>query len=71
MLHYAILFFILAVISAFLGFGSLAGTFSLLAKILSIVFAISLIISLIHYFFPKSLMISGLIDLVRYFFSKK
>jgi len=71
MLHYAILFFILALISAFLGFGGLAGAFSLLAKILSVVFVISMIISLIYHFFPKSLMISGLVDLVRYFFSKK
>jgi len=71
MLHYVVLFFILAVVSAFLGFGGLAGAFSLVAKILSGVFVISLLVSLIGHFFPKSWMISGLIDLMRGFFSKK
>jgi len=53
MLNYVITFFILAVVSAVLGFGNLAGTFSLIAKILSGIFVISLIISLIRHIFPK------------------
>jgi uncharacterized membrane protein YtjA (UPF0391 family) len=52
MLYYVVVFFILAVVSAFLGFGNLAGTFSQIAKILSVVFMISLIISLIRHFLP-------------------
>jgi len=53
MLHYIVLFFILAVGAGFLGFGGLAGAFSLAAKVLCGVFVISLIISLIRHFFPK------------------
>lgn len=53
MLYYVVVFFILAVASAFLGFGNLAGTFSQIAKILSVVFMISLIISLIRHFLPR------------------
>lgn len=49
MLHYILIFFLLAVISACLGFGGLAGTFSQIAKVLSIFFLISLVISFVHY----------------------
>jgi uncharacterized membrane protein YtjA (UPF0391 family) len=49
MLSYIFAFFILAVVSAFLGFGNLAGTFSQVAKILSGLFLLSLIFSLIRY----------------------
>ena len=51
MLHYAVIFFILAIISAFLGFGNLAGTFSQLAKILTGIFVISFVISLMRHLF--------------------
>ncbi len=51
MLYYVVVFFILAVVSASLGFGNLAGTFSQIAKILSIVFVIALIISVIRHLF--------------------
>ena len=47
MLHYVIIFFILAVVSSFLGFGNLAGTFSQIAKILAVIFLGLLILSLI------------------------
>ena len=35
MLHYAIVFLIISLIAAFLGFGSLAGTAALIAKVCS------------------------------------
>lgn len=54
MVNYIVIFFILAVASGVLGFGNLAGTFSEIAKILSGIFVISLIISLVRYLFTKS-----------------
>lgn len=53
MLHYILVFFLLAVVSAFLGFGNLAGTFSQIAKVLSVLFLISLIISTVHYWIKR------------------
>ena len=47
MLHYIIIFFVLAVISSFLGFGRLSGTFAQISKILAIIFLGLLILSLI------------------------
>lgn len=49
MLHYIIIFFILAAISAFLGFGNLAGTFSQIAKILAVIFLALLVLSLVKH----------------------
>ena len=49
MLHYAIIFLIVAIIAAVLGFGSLAGTSALIAKICFVIFLIVAIIS----FFKK------------------
>ncbi len=49
MLFYIVVFFSLAVISAFLGFGSLAGTFSQIAKVLSVIFLILFIISFLRH----------------------
>ena len=46
MVFYILVFFSLAVISALLGFGKLAGTFSQIAKILSVIF-----FNIIHYQF--------------------
>ena len=40
MLHYAIVFFVIALIAAFLGFGALAGTAAWIAKVCLIVFLI-------------------------------
>jgi uncharacterized membrane protein YtjA (UPF0391 family) len=47
MLRWAIMFAILAVVAAVLGFGGLAGDFSYIAKILLLVFVVLLVISLI------------------------
>ncbi len=47
MLSWALTFFILALISAVLGFGGLAGTFSSVAQILFGVFLILLIVSFV------------------------
>ena len=47
MLHYAIVFFIIALIAAFLGFFSLAGTAAWIAKILFVGFVIVAVISLL------------------------
>ncbi|MCX7343599.1 MAG: DUF1328 domain-containing protein [Proteobacteria bacterium] len=49
MVFYILVFFSLAVISALLGFGKLAGTFSQIAKILSVIFLILFIISFIRH----------------------
>lgn len=49
MLSYIITFFILAVISAFLGFRNLAGAFSQIAKILAVVFLGLFLFSLIRH----------------------
>ncbi len=48
MLNYIITFFILAVLSAFLGFGGLAASFAEIAKFLSLVFVILFVASLVY-----------------------
>lgn len=40
MLHYAIVFLVIALIAAFLGFGALAGTAALIAKVCFVVFLV-------------------------------
>jgi uncharacterized membrane protein YtjA (UPF0391 family) len=47
MLHYAVVFFIVAIIAAVLGFGVIAGTAALIAKVCFIVF---LILALLTFF---------------------
>ena len=47
MLSYIIIFFLLSVIAAILGFTNLAGTFSQISKILAIIFLGLLILSVI------------------------
>jgi uncharacterized membrane protein YtjA (UPF0391 family) len=47
MLHYSILFLIIALVAAFLGFGFVAGTAALIAKICFVVFLVLFIVSLI------------------------
>jgi uncharacterized membrane protein YtjA (UPF0391 family) len=47
MLHYTIVFFIVAIIAAVLGFGVIAGTAALIAKICFFVFLILAVISLL------------------------
>ena len=47
MLSYALLFFIVAVIAAALGFGGLAGTAATVAKVLFVIFLILFLISLV------------------------
>jgi uncharacterized membrane protein YtjA (UPF0391 family) len=44
MLHYAIVFFLLALIAAYFGFVLLAGTAAMIAKILFVLFLIFLVI---------------------------
>lgn len=48
MLHYALVFLIVAIIAAVLGFGGIAGTAAGIAKILFIVFLILAIISFLR-----------------------
>lgn len=48
MLNYIVVFFILAVIAAFLGFGGLAASFAGVAKILALVFVILFVASLVY-----------------------
>jgi uncharacterized membrane protein YtjA (UPF0391 family) len=48
MLHYIVTFFILAVIAAFLGFSGLAASFAGVAKILTLIFVILFIASLVY-----------------------
>ena len=48
MLHYAITFFILAVIAAFLGFGGLAADFASIAQFLAMVFVVLFVASIIY-----------------------
>lgn len=45
MLHYAIIFFVIAIIAAVLGFGVIAGTAAWIAKVLFIVFLILAVLS--------------------------
>jgi len=47
MLHYTILFLVIALVAALLGFGGLAGTATLIAKICFGVFLVLFIVSLI------------------------
>ncbi len=47
MLGWVLVFFLLAIAAAVLGFGGLAGTFASIAKILFFVFLVLLIISLV------------------------
>ena len=48
MLHYIVTFFILAVIAAFLGFSGLAASFAGVTKILTLIFVILFIASLVY-----------------------
>lgn len=48
MLNYVITFFILAVISALLGFGGLAADFAGIAKFLALIFVVLFVASLIY-----------------------
>jgi uncharacterized membrane protein YtjA (UPF0391 family) len=48
MLHYVIIFFILAVIASVLGFGGLATNFAGIAQFLAIIFVVLFIASLIY-----------------------
>ncbi len=47
MLHYALLFLVVALIAGVLGFGFVAGTAAYIAKVLFIVFLVLFLISLI------------------------
>jgi len=47
MLHYAIVFLVIALIAAVLGFGGIAGTAAGIAKILFLVFIVLFVVSLI------------------------
>lgn len=48
MLNYIITFFILAVLAAFFGFGGLAADFAGIAKLLTVVFLVLFVASLIY-----------------------
>jgi uncharacterized membrane protein YtjA (UPF0391 family) len=48
MLHYAVVFFIIAIIAAVLGFGVIAGTAALVAKVCFIVFLILAVLSFLR-----------------------
>jgi uncharacterized membrane protein YtjA (UPF0391 family) len=48
MLHYAVIFFVIAIIAAVLGFGVIAGTAAWIAKVLFIVFLILAVLSLLR-----------------------
>jgi len=48
MLHYAVIFFIIAIIAAVLGFGVIAGTSAMIAKVLFIVFLILAVLSFLR-----------------------
>jgi uncharacterized membrane protein YtjA (UPF0391 family) len=47
MLRWAILFFVLALVAGFLGFGGLSGDFSYIAKILLFVFLVLAVASMV------------------------
>lgn len=47
MLHYAVVFFIVAIVAALLGFGGLAGSAAWIAQILFVVFLVLFLVSLI------------------------
>jgi uncharacterized membrane protein YtjA (UPF0391 family) len=46
MLHYALVFFLVAIVAAVLGFGVIAGTAALIAKVCFVLFLILAIVSL-------------------------
>jgi len=48
MLHYAVVFFIIAIIAAVLGFGIIAGTAAMIAKVCFIVFLILAVLSFLR-----------------------
>jgi uncharacterized membrane protein YtjA (UPF0391 family) len=48
MLHYAVIFFVIAILAAVLGFGVIAGTAAWIAKVLFIVFLILAVLSLLR-----------------------
>jgi uncharacterized membrane protein YtjA (UPF0391 family) len=48
MLGYAITFFLLAIMAAVLGFGGLAGTLSSIAQLLTVLFVVLFVASLIY-----------------------
>jgi len=47
MLYYALLFFLIAILAAAIGFYALAGTAALIAKILFIVFLVLFLVSIV------------------------
>jgi uncharacterized membrane protein YtjA (UPF0391 family) len=47
MLYYALVFFVLALVSAMMGFGFLAVTFAAVAKLLFVVFLVLFVVSLV------------------------
>ena len=47
MLHYALVFLVIAIVAAFLGFGGIAGAFVGIAKILFFLFLIAFVVSLV------------------------
>ena len=51
MLNYIVTFFILAIIAAVLGFGGLAASFAGVAKILTLIFLVLFVASLVYSFF--------------------
>jgi uncharacterized membrane protein YtjA (UPF0391 family) len=48
MLRYVVIFFLLAVLSAFLGFGGLAANFAGIAKFLALVFVVLFVAGLVY-----------------------
>ena len=48
MLHYAVVFFVIAIIAAVLGFGVIAGTAAMIAKVLFLVFLILAVLSFLR-----------------------
>ncbi len=48
MLNYVIIFFVLAVLSAFMGFGGLAADFAGIGQLLALVFVVLFVASLIY-----------------------
>ncbi|HEV2607016.1 MAG TPA: DUF1328 domain-containing protein [Xanthomonadaceae bacterium] len=48
MLHYAVVFFIIAIIAAVLGFGVIAGTAAMIAKVLFLVFLVLAVLSFLR-----------------------
>ena len=48
MLHYTIVFLIIAIIAAIFGFGTLAGTAALIAKVCFFIFLVLFVVSLLR-----------------------